>query len=283
SLNPVVSAGIFTHAAATFDPATQNLKLYANGVEVASTLFLSNVVTSIVPSSTPVTIGATFNGSLVDIFDGLIDEVHLFNRDLSSAEIRFIYAAGGAGQCAPPQGAPVILVNGQFYGNNAITVSNTATVEYHSTFANGTIYFSLDGSNPNFGDYYTGPFTVSDSALIRAVAFNSNFTQSTESDPFTLTVVGPPLILQQPQAQVVVEGDAMASTCPVKPTTVSPSPTPLSPTAAVTAWPWPMTPAPPKANPSSSTSSLRPRRPATTSPNASPSSGPPTSWPAPTS
>jgi len=35
-------------------------------------------------------------------FDGLIDELAIFNRPLSAAEIRAIYAAGSSGMLKPP-------------------------------------------------------------------------------------------------------------------------------------------------------------------------------------
>jgi hypothetical protein len=147
-------------------------------------------------------------------FEGQIDEFVVFNRALTSNDIAAIYAAGSAGMCAPTPDAPVVLVNGQFYGNNSATYTNAGpvTIEMHSTFPNATIFYSLDGSNPRFGAFYSGPFNVTDPAIVRAVAYNSNFTQSVEMDSFTLTLLGAPVILTQPQGQTVVAGDSATFT-----------------------------------------------------------------------
>ncbi len=143
---------------------------------------------------------------------GLIDDLSFYNRALTSNEIAVLYAVGDAGMCAPPPGAPVIRVNGEFYGNNSVTFTSASpvTIEMHSTLPDATIFYSLDNSSPTFGTFYAGPFTVTDSALIRAVAFNSNFTQSAESDPLVLNVIAPPLITTQPQGQTVVAGGSAA-------------------------------------------------------------------------
>jgi hypothetical protein len=89
------------HLAATSDGSM--LKLYTNGVlagEVAGTLGPQN--------SEPLRIGAIDSVTPYP-FDGLIDEVSLYNRALNSNEISAIYAAGGAGKCVP-QISPTILV-----------------------------------------------------------------------------------------------------------------------------------------------------------------------------
>ena len=46
-----------------------------------------------------------------DFFEGVIDEVEIFNRALDEAEIRAIYEAGSAGKCKPPDAGPVPTVS----------------------------------------------------------------------------------------------------------------------------------------------------------------------------
>ena len=53
-------------------------------------------------SSVPVNIGSfesNVSGIRVGFFDGLIDEVEIFTRALSGAEIQAIFDAGSAGKC----------------------------------------------------------------------------------------------------------------------------------------------------------------------------------------
>ena len=70
----------WTHLAATYDGAT--LRLYRNGTQVA-TRAVSGAITT---SDSPLRIG----GNLVwgEYFDGLIDEVRIYNRVLTATEIQ---------------------------------------------------------------------------------------------------------------------------------------------------------------------------------------------------
>ena len=99
-----ITSGVFTHVAGTFDPATQDMKIYFNGVDTGAPVLPGSVdVNVIFDSTTPVDIGRTFcvgtsNGPS-DYFGGLIDEVEIFNRALSASEVQGIANAGSAGKC----------------------------------------------------------------------------------------------------------------------------------------------------------------------------------------
>jgi len=94
-----ITTGSWFHVAVTKSGGTY--KLLKNGVEVASASH-GNLQTS----AASLTIGTDFHGlnqfgDNVDLrFNGLIDEVEIFNRALSADEIGTIYNAGGAGKCA---------------------------------------------------------------------------------------------------------------------------------------------------------------------------------------
>ncbi|HYE12825.1 MAG TPA: LamG-like jellyroll fold domain-containing protein, partial [Pyrinomonadaceae bacterium] len=100
----VITPGVFSHVAATFDPQTQAIRIFVNGQEVASSLVLSGTVTSVFDGTQPLYLGAYKNGAgvITGHFDGLMDEVELFNRALTPHEIKAIYDAGAAGKCKPP-------------------------------------------------------------------------------------------------------------------------------------------------------------------------------------
>jgi hypothetical protein len=80
-----------------------------NGLTSTHTLFLDSVVVdtaqlsmSILLDQHPIILGADLeNESPYGYLDGLIDEVHLFNRELSSAEVKAIYESGSAGTAKP--------------------------------------------------------------------------------------------------------------------------------------------------------------------------------------
>jgi plastocyanin len=100
-----ITPGVFTHVAGTFDPATQAMKIYLNGVDTLAPVLPGSVdVNVILDSFTPVDIGRTFcagsiNNGPADYFGGPIDEVEIFNRALSALEIQAIANAGSAGKC----------------------------------------------------------------------------------------------------------------------------------------------------------------------------------------
>ena len=91
--SPNVPRNVWTLLVDTFDGATYSR--YYNG-----SLVESYAVTPVTnpPPSVPLTIGASggYSG-----FQGYIDEVQIYNRALSAAEIRAIYQAGTNGMCLP--------------------------------------------------------------------------------------------------------------------------------------------------------------------------------------
>lgn len=87
-----VQLGVWQHIAATYDGSA--MKLYIDGVEVANTPQTG----AINPVADPIVIGRNYVVAEY-AFDGQIDEVELFNRALSQAEIQAIYNAGSAGKC----------------------------------------------------------------------------------------------------------------------------------------------------------------------------------------
>src|SRR5207248_6908965 len=70
----------WSHLAATYDGTTE--RLYVNGAQVAS-LAISGTIST---SSSPLKIGG--NAIWGEWFDGLIDEVRIYNRPLSAIEIQ---------------------------------------------------------------------------------------------------------------------------------------------------------------------------------------------------
>ena len=85
----------WTHLAISFDGTTK--RLYVNGAQVASEGGLGGLVYD--PAPIPVTIGADWTaGAPSDFFNGLVDEVSLYGRALTPAEISWIVAAGPAGK-----------------------------------------------------------------------------------------------------------------------------------------------------------------------------------------
>jgi concanavalin A-like lectin/glucanase superfamily protein/thrombospondin type 3 repeat protein len=91
----VIQPNVFTHVAMTFDSTTGLYVLYVNGQQVASRVFDQ---LPIFATDHNVLIGRE-DSYVIRPFSGLIDEVEIFSRALSPAEINAIYLADGSGKC----------------------------------------------------------------------------------------------------------------------------------------------------------------------------------------
>ncbi len=95
-------------------------------------------------------------------FGGLLDEVEIFGRDLSGAELAAIYAAGGSGKCRSCTPAPAGLISwwkGDGDGLDSVGAHNVAAVG-GASFGTGRAGQSLsfDGAGGHFQASYNFPF-----------------------------------------------------------------------------------------------------------------------------
>ena len=97
----VIPLNTWTHVAGVFDGPAHSLTVYVNGHASVSAIATSNVSAPFV-NQEPILIGAGDLGSNArDFFDGQIDEVELFERALTQAEIQAIVNAGHSGKTIP--------------------------------------------------------------------------------------------------------------------------------------------------------------------------------------
>ena len=158
STNVVLTAGTFQHVAANFNPSTQLMELYVNGISVPVTLNDANTVTQIQDTASTVRLGDLVNNSGLDanFFNGLIDEAQLFNRVLSASEIQAIVNAGNGVGC---QGTTVFTptsINGKIAfrsdrSGNAEIFNMNADGSNQTNITNNSIYdsepsYSYDGT-----------------------------------------------------------------------------------------------------------------------------------------
>jgi len=176
----------FTHVAVTRNTSDSEIKIYFNGVLDSTHISPHNRVLGAMDPTCDsglhqnrIGIGnlrrSAVLGGNIAAFDGLIDEVSLYNRTLSVGEVAAIYNAGSGGKCPPasePQcvQVPSDLVSWWKGDGNA----NDATGAYNSTFMNGITFtdgmvgqaFDFNGidSQVTFGNtvgnFDTNDFTV---------------------------------------------------------------------------------------------------------------------------
>jgi hypothetical protein len=183
--------GAWTHVAATLEDATGIMRLYTNAVIAGEITTSVRPLGPLDPGSNPgVGIGnhpgqpAYWNYP----FTGKIDELSVYNRALTQAEIQAIYAGGALGKCAPP----IIIVTQPtnqtvYVGENAtfnVVASGVPPLSYqwlwNSNNVPGETNSSLGLTNVQFSQ--AGYYRVS----------VSGSTGTTNSTNAILTVLPPP-------------------------------------------------------------------------------------------
>ncbi|HVM47833.1 MAG TPA: LamG-like jellyroll fold domain-containing protein [Candidatus Acidoferrum sp.] len=150
------------HVAATLDGASGTMNLYTNGTLAAQSNTTVRPFGLLIPEDSPgIGIGNVNDGFNNFPFTGDIDEVALYNRALTAAEVQGIYDAGSAGKCAaaPCAPAPAGLIGWwKGDGNGADSAgTNNAYAVVNISFTNGIVgqAFACDPENyPYFT--YTG-------------------------------------------------------------------------------------------------------------------------------
>lgn len=142
-----MSAGTWYFAALTYDGST--MRVFLNGTEVGSRNWSGSVSTS---GATEIGLGNQPAGAGNRAFDGVLDELAVFDKALSPAQIAALYAAGQEtliGYWKLNQTGGTTAVDSSDYGQNG-TVNGGAN---WSTRCNGVSTFDFNGS----GNYISIP------------------------------------------------------------------------------------------------------------------------------
>jgi hypothetical protein len=115
--------------------------------------------------------------------------VDVFSQISEDAKIFVIPGATGFGETFA--GLPVVLeantaiyLDGEYSSGKDVKKTESAIVSLFTHFPQGEIFYTLDGTKPTFTSApYTTPFQLAESATIRAIAYSSSFTESTEAEP----------------------------------------------------------------------------------------------------
>ena len=145
-LKNAVPEAEFYHLAGVFDGSRS--RLYLNGTLAATGPVIAGVLFNTLPLRIAAMKDIGFGSD--DRFEGLVDEVEIFNRALSAAEVRAIFEAGSAGKRKPSGIAPPAGMVSWWPGDgNAsdIVDGNHGTLTGDATFAPGKVgqAFSFDG------------------------------------------------------------------------------------------------------------------------------------------
>jgi len=185
------------HVAGVYDGT--NIYLYVDG-----TLDTSTPATGlIIQDSFPVCLGANPDAPLPYYFNGLIDEVSIYNRALSAAEIQSIYLAGSEGKCPMPLAITTQPTNETGNAGStallAVTANGMQPLNYQWNF-NGTNLtwatnnvLTLTNVQPANGGVY-------------AVTVTNLYGSVTSSNAVLTVLTQPPTIATQPTNETVNAG-----------------------------------------------------------------------------
>ncbi len=86
--------------------------------------------------------------------------------------------------------SPVVLIDGLDVGGGTVNPTDSAKVSMSSSFGKtAPMYYTLDGSEPDFtASPYSGEFTLSNSVVLRSIAYDPTYTRSAESAPITIQI-----------------------------------------------------------------------------------------------
>jgi len=200
-VEPDLRDGKFHHVAVTVQRnSTTGLQFYVDGQLIAA--FDPTAVTGDLSNTSPLRIGNHPTPGVQAFYHGIIDEVSVYNRALSSNEIAALYNAGSAGKCFTPV-APVVTAQPA-----NLTVLAGGTVNFNVTASGtGPLDYQWNFNGTNIAGATNTTLTLANVQLSQSGNYSvlvANAVGSTNSVAAVLTVVLPPIITQQPQGESVV-------------------------------------------------------------------------------
>jgi len=149
------SLGVWYHVAGVYDAAAGTLSLYLNGVLDNGTL-RNAVATVQTNASVNVNIGRRTGGFY---FNGIIDEVRIYNRALSATEVQTDMVTPVGGTPPPPDlTPPTISITAPVNGATVVGTTNI-TVNANDNVGVAQVQYLLDGSNLGT-PVVSAPFTL---------------------------------------------------------------------------------------------------------------------------
>ena len=193
--NGPVGQNQFFHLVSTYDSSSRQLRGYLNGVLKQSTTCQNSPLMN----SENVTIGlSSFQSAAAEFFNGVIDEIRIYNRVLSASEVQALYATDTGQVAYYPFNGNANDESG--HGFNGTVTGATLTAD---RFGNQNRAYSFDGSTTplidvgniesfNFG---TGDFTLETWIQMDPASSGPRHILGKRDETYPYLAVGPGYIL----------------------------------------------------------------------------------------
>lgn len=169
----------------------------------------SNMLSATVLSGTDYSLQWLFNGTAIPDAtntDLMVTDFNVTKAGIYSLAVSNLVTTAAAASVLRLSNAPNIIVSGVNIGGGSVKRTNSATITMTmTTNAYPRIHYTLNGIEPDFtSPQYTGPFVISNAALVRAVAYNPLVTDKAEAASVNVQVIPTyPLVLSFPGGGVV--------------------------------------------------------------------------------
>ena len=184
--NTRVAYGQFIHVAGTHDGAT--IKIYINGILENSATAIGQIASDPRPLTFGAGDNALYGSGIVNSLHGLVDEVQIYSRTLTDAEVSSLFLAGSGGQCKG-SALPMPTISWQtptaiVYGTRLTDAQLNATASINGSAVAGTFAYT-----PALGTLLSaGSHTLS---VIFAPADLNSYSVATATVPLTVTQATP--------------------------------------------------------------------------------------------
>lgn len=123
--------------------------------------------------------------------DLLVTNFNMTQAGVYSVTVSNQFNSASASSIVRMTNSPTVQVNSVLIGGGGVTRTNSATITLTATTnLYPRLYYTLDGSEPDFtSPQYSSPFITSNSASVRAIAYNNLVTDKYEAATVALKVI----------------------------------------------------------------------------------------------
>lgn len=176
------------------DDAPLQAPTITNGPQSA-TVFVGDSVTlsGSATGTAPLSYAWQFNGTTISGANGTMLALSSLTAAQSGHYALVVTNQAGAATSSPANlrvKSVELYAGTQLLTNGTYAFTSPPTVTVRSAFPNGASFYTLDGSTPSFNSIsYTAPFPVSQGAVVNAIGYSADWTESELADPATLVLL----------------------------------------------------------------------------------------------